>query len=346
MSEYQEFDTVTRTTMNNTRDTEGTKLSTASKLQISFGIIIGAIAIGALITAVLAITKTEPSTSGGGGSGGDSLTSAQVVELQSWLTKMTFDSQNALTLLTDGGISANNGPAKSLGTIQCTSVDAGTWNGDVIAVTKGGTGLATTTNPNVLLCAGTTATGPFQPLSTNGTSGYVLTSNGSGLPSFQPAAFSPKYFILSYQVPAGTGPDNAGFVGNNTVTRQLNTLLNPSGTGCTLNPGPPSSFTLEAGTWIIYASAPALFVNSHMLALYDVTNNANIFSGTTEFLNTAGIVGRAFLTGAFTIASPTEYRMNHWVFSGYSAGTTELGYPSNAPFTNETYTIVNLTRIA
>lgn len=55
-------------------------------------------------------------------------------------------------------------------------------------VAGGGTGIATTT-PYSVICAGTTATGPFQSLASLGNAGEQLTSNGPGaLPTWQPSS--------------------------------------------------------------------------------------------------------------------------------------------------------------
>ena len=48
-----------------------------------------------------------------------------------------------------------------------------------ITVAQGGTGQTTLTTAYGVLCAGTTATGSVQTLSSLGTSGQVLTSNGA-----------------------------------------------------------------------------------------------------------------------------------------------------------------------
>ena len=65
-----------------------------------------------------------------------------------------------------------------------------------LTVAQGGTGIATAT-AYAVICAGTTATGPFQVLAALGSSGNVLTSNGAGaLPSFQAASAS-THAILS-----------------------------------------------------------------------------------------------------------------------------------------------------
>jgi len=80
------------------------------------------------------------------------------------------------------------------------------WNSqDPAQVAKGGTGIATTT-AYAPICGGTSATGALQAASTGlGTSGYVLTSNGSSaLPSFQAAGGGGGDFILLQSIsPAG-----------------------------------------------------------------------------------------------------------------------------------------------
>jgi len=67
------------------------------------------------------------------------------------------------------------------------TITTGVWTGTTVAVTSGGTGVATMTTAYAPVCAGTTATGALQVASTGlGTSGFVLTSTGaSSLPSFQ-----------------------------------------------------------------------------------------------------------------------------------------------------------------
>jgi hypothetical protein len=68
------------------------------------------------------------------------------------------------------------------------TVTTGVWNGTVVDVSHGGTGLSSAT-AYAVLCGGTTSTGAFQSIAGVGTSGQVLTSNGAGaLPTFQAAA--------------------------------------------------------------------------------------------------------------------------------------------------------------
>ena len=80
------------------------------------------------------------------------------------------------------------------GTVGATTPAAGAFTTlsatTPVAVTSGGTGVATTTAYSVVF-AGTTATGAFQAAAGPGTATHVLTSNGAGtLPTFQAPAAS------------------------------------------------------------------------------------------------------------------------------------------------------------
>ena len=80
------------------------------------------------------------------------------------------------------------------GTVGATTPAAGAFTTlsatTPVAVTSGGTGVATTTAYSVVF-AGTTATGAFQATAGPGTATHVLTSNGAGaLPTFQAPAAS------------------------------------------------------------------------------------------------------------------------------------------------------------
>lgn len=78
-------------------------------------------------------------------------------------------------------------------------------------VAGGGTGITTATAYSVI-CAGTTATGAFQPLASLGTAGQVLTSNGAGaLPTWQAGG-------ITWNEVTGTSQSaavNNGYIANN-----------------------------------------------------------------------------------------------------------------------------------
>ena len=81
----------------------------------------------------------------------------------------------------DGTVGATTPAAGAFTTLSATTP---------VAVTSGGTGIATTTAYSVVF-AGTTATGAFQAAAGPGTATHVLTSNGAGaLPTFQAPAAS------------------------------------------------------------------------------------------------------------------------------------------------------------
>lgn len=79
-----------------------------------------------------------------------------------------------------------------------------------INVNSGGTGISTVSAYS-LLCGGTTNTGAFQGVSTQGTSGQVLTSNGTNaLPTWQSASSSSSIPNSGYV----TGRYYAGYINN------------------------------------------------------------------------------------------------------------------------------------
>jgi len=72
--------------------------------------------------------------------------------------------------------------------IYLGTISTGTWQGTVISVEYGGTGLASAT-AYAVLCGGTTSTGALQSVAGLGSSGQLLTSNGAGvLPTWQNSA--------------------------------------------------------------------------------------------------------------------------------------------------------------
>jgi hypothetical protein len=94
----------------------------------------------------------------------------------------------------------------------------GKWQGDAITTSYGGTGLTSMT-PYSVVAAGTTSTGPLQQISGLGTTGQVLTSNGTGtLPTWQNVSSSSSnaWDISGNNITAG-----ANFLGtiNNTSLR-------------------------------------------------------------------------------------------------------------------------------
>ena len=78
------------------------------------------------------------------------------------------------------------------------SITSATWNGATVAVNRGGTGLTTLTANNVILGNGTSAPSFVAP----GTSGNVLTSNGTTWTSAAGGGGGAQGFVTQYQGPS------------------------------------------------------------------------------------------------------------------------------------------------
>jgi hypothetical protein len=153
------------------------------------------------------------------------------------------------------------------GLIQSTNY-SGTWNGTPIAVTYGGTGLATLTTAYGVLCAGTTPTGNVQNTGA-GVVGQLLTSNGpNALPTFQ-AIDLPVGSIA--QVKQGTL----------TTKQTTNSNVDYVDTGLAVNIAPQYNTNKVLVRAVLYGSSPPLGGNSYGAIYFNlVRGNTNIFVGT------------------------------------------------------------------
>ena len=100
-------------------------------------------------------------------------------------------------------------------------------------------------------------------------------------------------------------------------------------------------FTLQAGSYLIQASAPAIEVNRHQTRLYDVTNSAVKQYGSNEYSsNAAGYaVTRSMLEARVTITGATAYEIQHRCEDTVSG----FGFGVNNNFGGESiYTIVSI----
>jgi len=115
-----------------------------------------------------------------------------------------------LGLVIGTNVLAPNGSGASLTSLNASSLSSGT-----TAVARGGTGASTLTANNVLLGNGTSAVQFVAP----GTSGNVLTSNGSTWTSAAAAAFDSGTVMLFAQTSAPTGWTKITASGNNHALR-------------------------------------------------------------------------------------------------------------------------------
>jgi hypothetical protein len=105
-----------------------------------------------------------------------------------------------------------------------------------------------------------------------------------------------------------------------------------------------NQITLDAGTYIIRASAPAFATNRHQTRLQNVTDATTVLIGTSEHNNTQGDgnQSRSWVHGLFTIGSGKALELQHQCQA--TRATFGLGVEGN--FTTEVYAVVELWKVA
>ncbi len=194
------------------------------------------------------------------------------------------------------GTGLTGGPITTTGTISLTVP---------VVVSSGGTGLITTT-PYSLFAGGTTATGAFQQVSGLGTTGQVLTSNGTGaLPTWQTNA-------ASGSVSAGLINQLAWYAASGTTVSGLATSASAVLTTVSSVP-----------TWAAELSLALGGTNAALTA-----NNGGIFYSTASagaILAGTATAGLALLSGASTAptwsTNPPITKVNIQVFRTTGANT-------------------------
>lgn len=133
------------------------------------------------------------------------------------------------------------------------------------------------------------------------------------------------------QQPLGT-PGSAAISG--WQMRRLNALVVDTGGNCSLS---GNKFTLQPGTYRFRISAPAVFVNQHLIRLADDFGAVLVF-GTNEYANQGNIVQtRSFLECRLSLAVATALHVDHYCNTG-NGSSSALGVP--ASIGSEIYTTV------
>ena len=145
--------------------------------------------------------------------------------------------------------------------------------------------------------------------------------------------------FVSYAVIAdqkGDGDAGGTFTNGAFRTRDLNTeLVDDDGIASISS----NQFTLQAGTYLIKASAPAYNVNRHILQLYNVTDSSGSL-GTNAFGLSDGQT-RSFLSHRVTIGAAKVFEIRHQCTST-SPNTLGLGINHNFTGVNSIYTLVEI----
>lgn len=140
----------------------------------------------------------------------------------------------------------------------------------------------------------------------------VITVNGKGLiTAVSTAAPSTDLGVLHVQDQKAASTDGGTFTSGAWQTRVLNTAVVNTITSASLS---SNQISLPAGTYDIFASAPALQVNRHQTRLQNITDGSTILLGTTDHSrNTSATDGNSTsaLRGRFTIAGTKTIELQH-----------------------------------
>ena len=145
-----------------------------------------------------------------------------------------------------------------------------------------------------------------------------------------------SYAIICDQKSSGTGAGT--FTSGAWYTRDLNTEITDADGIVSIS---NNKFTLQSGTYLIEASAPAYFTTDHMITLYRTSapSQAHIAYGTSEYTGHAsGVQTRSFLFTRVTITQETDYEIRHKC----NTTKTNNGFGESNGFAVETYCIVKI----
>jgi hypothetical protein len=139
-----------------------------------------------------------------------------------------------------------------------------------------------------------------------------------------------------------SGTNGGTFTGGSFLKRTLNTTVVNNITGCSIA---SSVITLPAGTYSVFAAAPAYQVDSNKLRLQNTTDATTELSGTNERTGSATDAQvKSFVQGVFTIAATKDFELQH------RCATTKsnTGFGSAAAFSGvtEMWSTIQITRIA
>jgi hypothetical protein len=104
------------------------------------------------------------------------------------------------------------------------------------------------------------------------------------------------------------GTNDGTFTSGAWQTRTLNFENDPSGIVTVSG----NQFTLNAGTYVIRAEAPALQVDQHQARLWNVTDGTGVY-GTTEYSNSSGafVTNRSIVYAILTLAGTKVFQLQH-----------------------------------
>ena len=143
-----------------------------------------------------------------------------------------------------------------------------------------------------------------------------------------------SYAIICDQKSSGT--EGGDFDSGAWRTRDLNTeIADPDGIVSISN----NQFTLQAGTYLVKASAPAYKSTSHQIRLYNVTDSSETQAGTCETAHISYLgSNRSFVTARFTISGAKAFEIQHQC----SHEVNTVGFGNGHSYTSNIFTQVEI----
>ena len=201
-----------------------------------------------------------------------------------------------------------------------------------VSTVKVGSGVTISSDGDIFhtgVCTATSFSGEIPAASIVGVCTSGLTKTG-GFGKFA------SYAIIADQKATDTAGGSSSTGTFN--TRDLNTELADPDSIVTIS---NNQFTLQAGSYLIRASAPAYKANRHQILINNVTDSAVAAVGQPEYCGSGESVGnRAFAAGRVTITGAKAFDIRHRV--GSAEATYGLGVEANYDLQPNIYTIVEI----
>ena len=172
-----------------------------------------------------------------------------------------------------------------------------------------------------------------------GSNGQVLTADSAQSTGVKwAAAASGGFSYALIEDVKSTGTNGGKFSSGAWRTRDLNTLNDYDSIGISLS---SDEFTLPAGKYYIYASAPACDVNNHQARLYNVSDSTVAKIGRNARTTSDGVCTRSDIVYYVTLVSSKTFRVEH------RCEITENndGFGNANGFGNQIYTTVEIMKL-
>jgi len=178
--------------------------------------------------------------------------------------------------------------------------------------------------------AGTPASGQEGEIAYSSTDDYLYVHNGS---SWIKQGGSVKYAVITEEYPAGTNVASTTSWG----TRNLNTEISDPDNIVSIA---SSRFTLQAGNYLIEASAPMFYVGRHRIRLQNISDGTTVAMGTSSYSNDVSMTeSRSWVSAVVSISAAKVFEIQHRCDNAHSLG---FGYGNG--YAKEIYTVVKITK--